>query len=333
MIFAAFPYKSPREASLTPEEARIREAAYALKTAEPWAIQLAGAAMANRLVSENRLDTTTIPSLIPIPNSKGDTSANLALCQEIQRVLNLWFPSRQARTDDILRKTEETKPQHQLKEGKRQKPSQLKLTLRAEPDHWAQKILVDNVICSGNTFKACDRLVLNSCGLFFADARNTHRILQDKRRIQSQFEAAEIRTLSTLRSSTPFFAQSPREIERYHREYVQISPQYHPERENVVLILLDNKLKILGHEFITQGTKNDAAFKHAELLRPVVASGAASFIVTHNHPSGDITPSQEDRKCTAAIREAAQILQTNFQDHIILGEAKAFFSFRDAGLC
>ena len=56
----------------------------------------------------------------------------------------------------------------------------------------------------------------------------------------------------------------------------------------------------------------------------------------HNHPSGDPTPSEADRRLTKNIREAAGILQINLLDHVIVGSPGAvrqpYFSFREAGL-
>jgi DNA repair protein RadC len=56
----------------------------------------------------------------------------------------------------------------------------------------------------------------------------------------------------------------------------------------------------------------------------------------HNHPSGDPTPSDDDLKMTARIREASKIMQIRFVDHIIIGrpssDRQSYYSFREAGL-
>ena len=69
-------------------------------------------------------------------------------------------------------------------------------------------------------------------------------------------------------------------------------------------------------------------------------AGAYGFVLAHNHPSGDSSPSDADRAITRRIREAADILNVNFLDHVIIGSAnmltdgtdRGFFSFREHGL-
>jgi DNA repair protein RadC len=57
---------------------------------------------------------------------------------------------------------------------------------------------------------------------------------------------------------------------------------------------------------------------------------AYAFVLVHNHPSGATKPSQADLRITKRVAAAAQILQINFLDHVIVG--RGFFSFKEAGL-
>ena len=73
-----------------------------------------------------------------------------------------------------------------------------------------------------------------------------------------------------------------------------------------------------------------------EILRPAVLHNAFAFILVHNHPSGDPTPSDADRRVTMRLAEAAKMLQVSFFDHVILGSPAenraAYFSFREEGV-
>lgn len=85
-----------------------------------------------------------------------------------------------------------------------------------------------------------------------------------------------------------------------------------------------------GWNLASMGTVNEAMAHPRDIFRPVIASNAVAFIVMHNHPSGDPSPSEMDRRFTQRIRQGAEILQISFFDHIIAGNVP--FSFRQAGL-
>ena len=67
-----------------------------------------------------------------------------------------------------------------------------------------------------------------------------------------------------------------------------------------------------------------------EVFKPLILMNAAGWICAHNHPSGDVTPSQEDRVLTKRLREAGQLLGLNLLDHLILADEN-LYSFADQG--
>lgn len=67
-----------------------------------------------------------------------------------------------------------------------------------------------------------------------------------------------------------------------------------------------------------------------EVFKPLILMNAAGWICAHNHPSGDVTPSQEDRMLTKRLREAGQLLGLNLLDHLILAD-ETCYSFADQG--
>jgi len=107
-------------------------------------------------------------------------------------------------------------------------------------------------------------------------------------------------------------------------------------KESLRVVLLDSKLRLLRVEEVSLGSLNECLAHPREILRPAVLHNAFAFILVHNHPSGDPSPSDADRRVTLRIAEAAKILQVNFFDHVILGSPAenraAYFSFREAGV-
>jgi DNA repair protein RadC len=68
-----------------------------------------------------------------------------------------------------------------------------------------------------------------------------------------------------------------------------------------------------------------------EVFAPAILLGAVAIVVAHNHPSGDPTPSAEDRSITAQLVSAGKLLDIPIHDHIIVGNGR-YTSFADAGL-
>ncbi len=107
-------------------------------------------------------------------------------------------------------------------------------------------------------------------------------------------------------------------------------------QESLRVILLDSKLRLLRVEQVSLGSLNECLAHPREILRPAVLHNAFAFILVHNHPSGDPSPSDADRRVTIRMAEAAKMLQVTFFDHVILGSPSPgrspFFSFREAGV-
>ncbi len=107
-------------------------------------------------------------------------------------------------------------------------------------------------------------------------------------------------------------------------------------RESLRVILLDAKLRLLRVEEISIGSLNETTAHPREIFRPALLHSAFSVVVVHNHPSGDPTPSEADRRMTVRLAEVANLLQIQLHDHVILGSSdngrQPWFSFRQAGM-
>lgn len=108
------------------------------------------------------------------------------------------------------------------------------------------------------------------------------------------------------------------------------------DKESLRVLLLDRRLGLLRVEEISRGSASETIAHPREILRPAVIHNAHAFILVHNHPSGDPTPSSADTRTTVALRDAARQLIIEFHDHIILGAPRkggpAYYSFRENGL-
>jgi len=103
------------------------------------------------------------------------------------------------------------------------------------------------------------------------------------------------------------------------------------EQEVVWAILLGVQYHVLDIAEVTRGTITESLLHPREVFRAAILRGAACVIVAHNHPSGDPSPSQEDRATTRRLREAGRLLQIEVLDHIILGLMPRYHSFAQAG--
>lgn len=107
--------------------------------------------------------------------------------------------------------------------------------------------------------------------------------------------------------------------------------------ESVRIILLNTKLAVIRTDEAFKGTLNECVSHPRDLLRKVLIHNAYAFVLIHNHPSGDPTPSDADRRITRRLREASEATGVQLQDHIIIGtpsESRTvpYFSFREHGL-
>ncbi len=103
------------------------------------------------------------------------------------------------------------------------------------------------------------------------------------------------------------------------------------ETEVFWVLLLDSKSQVRGAVEVTRGLINQTLVAPREVFRIAIMYGAAGIIVAHNHPSGDPTPSAEDRAVTRQLQAAGKLLDITVYDHVILAGDK-FVSFASAGL-
>lgn len=100
------------------------------------------------------------------------------------------------------------------------------------------------------------------------------------------------------------------------------------EVECFVCITLSSCYKIIGTYVISQGLVNRTLVHPREVFRPAIADNAVAIIIAHNHPSGNLEPSTEDKGTTKRIRQAGDLLGIKVLDHLIVSPSvKGYFSF------
>lgn len=114
------------------------------------------------------------------------------------------------------------------------------------------------------------------------------------------------------------------------REYLQVG-MAGLRSEEIQVLFLDAKNTIIESEKLESGTVDQAAVYPRQIIEKALHHNAVSFILVHNHPSGDPTPSEEDKGLTQAVAAAARTMGMSLHDHIVVGKDREF-SFRENGL-
>ena len=100
------------------------------------------------------------------------------------------------------------------------------------------------------------------------------------------------------------------------------------DREQFLVSGLDAKNCIIGVNILSIGSLTLAIVHPREVFKPLILMNAVAWICAHNHPSGDVAPSQEDRVLTNRLRQGADLLGISFLDHLILTD-EHYYSFAD----
>jgi DNA repair protein RadC len=121
---------------------------------------------------------------------------------------------------------------------------------------------------------------------------------------------------------------SPQDLVNYFQPRLQ-----HLRKEVFKAVLLNTKHQMLKDVTVSEGSLSASLVHPREAFLPAIKESAAAVIFLHNHPSGDPTPSTEDKELTLRLAEVGQLIGISVLDHIIIGSGSpGYISFRDAGL-
>lgn len=102
--------------------------------------------------------------------------------------------------------------------------------------------------------------------------------------------------------------------------------------EAFMVLFLNVQNEILAHEIVNEGTVDQVAVYPRRIVEKALAHHAGGLILVHNHPSGYTDPSDDDKRLTRSLKEAANLLSIRLLDHIIVGQ-NGYFSFLERGIC
>ena len=105
----------------------------------------------------------------------------------------------------------------------------------------------------------------------------------------------------------------------YWHLHIKTQPQFNPEVECFVVLFLNTRRRVKGHEFVSTGTLDTLLVHPREVFRAAIGLASAAIIIMHNHPSGDPSPSESDIKVTRDLVRAGQLLKIEVLDHVIVG--------------
>ena len=101
--------------------------------------------------------------------------------------------------------------------------------------------------------------------------------------------------------------------------------------EEVHVAFVNSKNAVMATECLQRGTVDQSVVYVRKVIERTLAHKASGFLLVHNHPSGDPTPSSDDRDLTQALKAAAETVGVRFLDHLVIGETDPF-SFKANGL-
>jgi DNA repair protein RadC len=102
------------------------------------------------------------------------------------------------------------------------------------------------------------------------------------------------------------------------------------DRENFVVVLLNTKNEVIEFPTVSVGTLSASLVHPREVFKLAIRASAAGIVLAHNHPSGKVGPSREDREVTRRLKEASDIIGIEVLDHVILGDG--YFSMKEHGI-
>ena len=151
-----------------------------------------------------------------------------------------------------------------------------------------------------------------------------NQLTPHRRRIAAAAVELYRRREGRKRNATPI--RSSADIHQLMCPYVA-----HLEVEEFWVLPLSQAMRVMQPVRIASGGIDTTVADVRTIMRKLLEVGATNFAVVHNHPSGNVVPSREDRKLTEAVRDAAKFFNIRLIDHVIIGGG-GYYSFADEGL-
>lgn len=188
--------------------------------------------------------------------------------------------------------------------------------------------------------------------LIFGSGGKDHPLMTISKEIETlledeKLEALDIRKLSEIPGvgtskacqliaafelAKRFYVESEKPLIKTPRDLLPLLKDYaEKKQEHFLTITLDGSRRVINIHLTFIGTLNYAPLHPREVFAAACTDHAASIIVAHNHPSGTMMPSDEDKLVTKRLREAGFMMGIELLDHIIFTKGSGFFSFAGNG--
>ncbi len=134
--------------------------------------------------------------------------------------------------------------------------------------------------------------------------------------------------LSAIELSRRYLIKQNRCIRFAKDIYEELREFANKKQEHFITITLDGASHIIEKRVVFIGTLNQSLVHPREVFADAISDRAASIIIAHNHPSGQLRPSQEDKLVTQRLKGVSKIVGIELLDHVIVSK-EGFYSFRD----
>ena len=155
--------------------------------------------------------------------------------------------------------------------------------------------------------------------------------LEDLLKIKGMGKAKASQILATIELGRRLQADKRREILSAEDIWNLCADIRDSKKEHFAAFYIDTQNCLIERQIISIGTLNASLVHPREVFEPAVRLFASSVILTHNHPSGNCEPSQDDIEITKRLTEAGKILGMDIADHVIITKDK-FLSFKEQNL-
>jgi DNA repair protein RadC len=127
-----------------------------------------------------------------------------------------------------------------------------------------------------------------------------------------------------LREAKQIRVTNAAQVAAVFRDLLALEDKIAREREHFYVMHLDARHTVKLVELVSIGVLNHALIHARETFRRAVIEGSSAIIVAHNHPSGDVKPSDDDIRTTAKLHDAGEILGIPLLDHIVFSPTKYY---------
>lgn len=120
-------------------------------------------------------------------------------------------------------------------------------------------------------------------------------------------------------------------INSFRKVYELMKPEAAIDRECVWVLHLNSRLELIEKELVSMGDVSSSIVHPREVFKKAVVHSSSQIVVVHNHPSGDVSPSDEDKDVAKRLQKAGEILGIHLADFLVISTS-GFFSFANEGL-